>query len=134
MYVFNMDEMSMDEWIKLCTYNPPVGYQRLDTKKEIIIVTTDDLLEIVNYLAGNREIPALKDAEDVLGDIEEEYLHPDYEEDWDIDDEENMDINDFVDTRGCIPHFHFKYAHEVHIENNIHYHYPHKGGYPSYIE
>lgn len=69
MYIFHMDELSLDEWCEVCNFQPPIEYQKINTEKSIIIILRDDLVKLSKYLNGEKEIPSLKESEDILGDI-----------------------------------------------------------------
>lgn len=100
MYIFKMDEMSLDDWIGICEFQPPKEYTKLDIENGYLIISNDDLVKLNNYLFGERDIPDLKMSEEILGDIETGDLSC---EEWTYGDFGDVAVEDFhgiVDTRG----------------------------------
>ena len=95
-----MDEMSLDDWIGICEFQPPKEYKKLDIENGYLIISNDDLVKLNNYLSGERDIPDLKMSEEILGDIETGDLSC---EEWTYGDFGDVTVEDFhgiVDTRG----------------------------------
>lgn len=136
MYEFKMNETSIDEWFEICEFQPPVGYQKIDTPNSIIIISNDDLLKICNYLKGNKEIPSIHMSEDILGDIEEGDLSCD---EWTYGYGYNCTVEDLdgiVDTRGVFNHHWSIPKFSIHKDINGEYfedRYPLRKGYPSFF-
>lgn len=105
-----------------------------NTENSIVFIDTEALLRICEWLSGEKELPSLSQGEDILGDInscdlEEEISFEYYES--------SVDLNDIVDTRGCIGHHHNVFGHSTtirdsHGEYNCEY-YSHRKGYPSFM-
>ena len=70
MWIFPIDETSIDDWFKVCSYQPPVGMTKIEDKEKIVIIQTDDLLKITKELNGERPLPSIESSNDILGDIE----------------------------------------------------------------
>lgn len=68
----NDHSISIDEWCEICNYEPDeqkTGIKKIETEKAIIFISVEDYKRAENYLSGNRPIPSLEKAEDILGDI-----------------------------------------------------------------
>lgn len=141
MYIFeqNNHNTSLDDWCKACSYQPPVGMVKLEEEDKIIILTTEELQQITQYLSGKIPIPDIEHSKDILGDIESFDVSI---EEWEYGHGWNCsidDINGLNMTNGYIgaSNFTFKYPKFGVIEdsNGTYYtdRYPLRKGYPSFM-